>query len=261
MFTLINDLKEMFHYRGMLINLVRRDLRSRYKGSILGFLWTFVNPLLQLAVYSLVFPHILRVNVDNYTMFLFVALLPWIFFSSSVTSATTSIVNGANLVKKIYFPRFVLPVSAICANFMNYVYSLVIVFPALFFAGTKLTWNVFWLPVVLLVEFLFILGIGLLFSALYVKYRDVEHIVGIVVFSWFYVTPVIFPIESFPEKVSAFLKFNPMTSIIISVRNILLYGRQPDWIWLTYSFVCGMIVTIIGYLVFKKGDRTFAEEL
>jgi ABC-2 type transport system permease protein len=260
-FVLIADIKEIWRYRDMLINLVRRDLRSRYKGSVLGFLWTFVNPLLQLIVYALVFPHVLRVNIENYTLFLFVALLPWIFFSTSVLGATTSIVNGANLVTKIYFPRMILPLSVICTNLMNYLFSLVIVFPVLLISGTALSWNVLWLPVVLLVEFVFILGLGLFFSALHVKYRDIEHIMGIVVFSWFYLTPIIFPIEVFPEWVASLLYYNPMTSVITSIRNVLLYAGQPDWPWLLYTFICGSVVTLFGYAVFKRADRTFAEEL
>jgi ABC-2 type transport system permease protein len=144
---------------------------------------------------------------------------------------------------------------------MNYIYSLIIVFPVLLIAGTRLSWHVFWLPIVLIVESVFILGLSLLFSALYVKFRDIEHIIGIVVFSWFYITPIIFPIEGFPEHVAAFLYYNPMTSIITSIRNILLYGHSPDWYWLGYTFICGAAVTILGYVSFKRGDRTFAEEL
>jgi ABC-2 type transport system permease protein len=260
-FVLIADLKEIWRYRNMLTNLVRRDLRSRYKGSVLGFLWTLVNPLLQLIVYALVFPYVLRVNIENYTLFLFVALLPWIFFSSSVLGATTSIVSGANLVTKIYFPRLLLPLSVICTNLMNYLFSLSIVFPVLLIAGTTMSWHVLWLPVVLLIEFLFILGLGLIFSALYVKYRDIEHIMSIVVFSWFYLTPVIFPVEAFPEWVGSLLYFNPMTAVITSIRNVLLYASPPDWPWLLYTFICGSVATLIGYSVFKRGEQTFAEEL
>ncbi|GGF92317.1 transport permease protein [Paenibacillus abyssi] len=253
--------KEIISYRQMLISIVRRDLRSRYKGSFLGFLWTFINPLLQLIVYSIVFPYLLRMNQENYPMFLFVALLPWIFFVTSVQSATTSIVGGANLVKKIYFPRVILPLSVVCTNLMNYIYGLVIVFSALLLTGVHLTLNVLWLPVVLLTLFLFALGLALNLSALYVRFRDLEHIVGVVTFVWFYVTPIVFPITIFPQKMADIIGYNPMVPIINSFRNILLYGKQPEWGALMYSLVVGIILLTIGTWVFRKSEKTFAEDL
>ncbi|MBP1157472.1 MULTISPECIES: ABC transporter permease [unclassified Paenibacillus] len=258
---MLNDFKEIKNYREMLVSIVRRDLRSRYKGSFLGFLWTFVNPLLQLIVYSIVFPYILKINQENYPMFLFVALLPWIYFTSSLQGATTSIVSGANLVKKIYFPRMILPLAVVGTNLMNYIYGLIIVFSALLFMGIELTMNVLWLPVVLLIHSIFILGLALIFSALYVKFRDLEHIVGVVTFVWFYLTPIVFPITIFPDNIAETLGYNPMVPIINSFRDILLDGKQPDWSSLSYSLIVGLLVTVIGLIVFRKCQKTFAEDL
>jgi lipopolysaccharide transport system permease protein len=258
---MLKDIKEIIDYRHMLLSMVQKDLRSRYKGSFLGFLWTFVNPLIQLIVFSIVFPYVLRINIENYPMFLFVALLPWIFFTASVQSATTSIVGGANLVTKIYFPRIILPLSVVCTNLMNYIYGLVIVFSALIVTGVHLTINVFWLPVILLIEFIFALGLALIFSSLHVRFRDVEHIIGVLVFTWFYLTPIVFPIDIFPEKMAQLIKYNPMVPIIDSFRNVLLYGKQPDWGSLMYAVVVGLIILVIGLLVFRKYEKTFAEDL
>ncbi|UHA71653.1 ABC transporter permease [Paenibacillus sp. 481] len=252
---------EIFEYRQMLVSVVRKELRSRYKGSFLGFLWTFVNPLLQLIIYSIVFPFILRNNQENYPMFLFVALLPWIFFTTSIQGATNSIVGGANLVKKIYFPRMILPLSVVCTNLMNYIFGLVIVFAALLITGIDLTLNVFWLPVILAIEFIFILGIALLFSALYVRFRDLEHIVGILTMVWFYITPIVFDMDIFPEKIADLIGYNPMVPIINGFRSILLYGTQPDWGTLLYSLGVGLVLLVIGIFVFQKCEKTFAEEL
>jgi lipopolysaccharide transport system permease protein len=258
---MLNDFKEILNYREMLVSIVRRDLRARYKGSFLGFLWTFVNPLLQLIVFSIVFPYILRIEMENYSMFLFIALLPWIFFTSSLQGATTSIVGGANLVTKIYFPRMILPLAVVCTNLMNYIYGLVIIFSALLLSGIHLTWNVFWLPIVLFIEFIFVLGLGLICSALYVKFRDLEHIVGILTFVSFYLTPIVFPISIFPDKMREILEYNPMIPIIDSFRNILLYGTQPDWNSLSYSLIVGASVIVIGVMVFKRIEKSFAEDL
>jgi ABC-2 type transport system permease protein len=194
-------------------------------------------------------------------MFLFVALLPWIFFSSSLQSSTSSIVGGANLVKKIYFPRIILPLSVVCTNLMNYLYSLIIVFPALLLTGVTLTLNILWLPVILLITFLFTLGLSLILSALYVRFRDLEHIVGILVMVWFYLTPIVFGIEIFPADIAEIISYNPMVPIINGFRDILLYGQSPDWASLSYAFLIGFIVLIIGIFIFRKFERTFAEEL
>ena len=252
---------EIFEYRQMLISVVRKELRSRYKGSFLGFLWTFVNPLLQLIIYSIVFPFILRNNQENYPMFLFVALLPWIFFTTSIQGATNSIVGGANLVKKIYFPRMILPLSVVCTNLMNYIFGLVIVFAALLITGIQLTLNVIWLPVILFVEFVFILGLALLFSSLYVKFRDLEHIVGILTMVWFYLTPIVFDIDIFPKAVANLIGYNPMVPIINAFRNILLYGTPPEWGSLLYALIVGIVLLLGGVFVFQKCEKTFAEEL
>ncbi|SEB28287.1 ABC transporter permease [Paenibacillus sp. 276b] len=258
---MIETYKEVIAYRQMIISTVRKDLRSRYKGSFLGFLWTFVNPLLQLAVYSIVFPLILRNNQENYPMFLFVALLPWLFFTSSIQGATTSVVNGANLVKKIYFPRIILPLSVVCTNLMNYIFGLIIVFPALLLSKVPLTFNILWLPIVLIIEFIFALSLSLIFSALYVRFRDLEHIVGILTMVWFYLTPIVFAIDIFPKIVADIVAYNPMVPIINAFRDVLLYGNAPHWPSLLYAFTVGCILLIIGLTIFLKLEKTFAEEL
>ncbi|MGG4344460.1 ABC transporter permease [Paenibacillus lautus] len=258
---MVNELKEIYKFRQMLVSVVRKELRSRYKGSLLGFLWTFVNPLLQLTIYSIVFPFLLRNTQENYPMFLFIALLPWIFFSSSLQGATTSIVTNANLVKKIYFPRMILPLSIVCTNLMNYLFGLVIVFPALILTGVTLTFNILWLPIVLLVAFIFTIGLSLILSSLYVRFRDLEHLVGIFIMIWFYLTPIVYGIEIFPRSVADLISYNPMVPIINSFRQILLYGSKPEWTSLSYSFFISLLVLIVGLLIFRKLEKTFAEEL
>ena len=245
----------------MLFSIVRKELRSRYKGSFLGFLWTFVNPILQLIIYSIVFPYLLRNNQENYPMFLFVALLPWLFFTSSLQGATISVVSNANLVKKIYFPRIILPLSVVCTNLMNYIYGLIIVFPALLITGVPLTLHVFWLPLILLIEFILALGFAFIFSALYVRFRDLEHVINIVTMIWFYITPIVFAISIFPQKVADVIGYNPMVPIINGFRDILLYGTSPNWNELLYSLAIGIIVLCVGYFIFEKSEKTFAEDL
>lgn len=167
----------------------------------------------------------------------------------------------ANLVKKIYFPRIILPLSIVGTNLMNYVFGLIIVFPALLITNVSLTLNVLWLPVILLLEFILALGFSLIFSALYVKFRDLEHIVNILTMVWFYVTPIVFAVDIFPKSAADLVAFNPMVPVIGAFRNVLLYGKSPEWGPLAYAGVFGIIILIVGIAVFQKCEKSFAEEL
>lgn len=253
--------KEIFSYKEMLISLVRKDLRTRYKGSFLGFLWTFINPLMTLVVYSLVFPYVMRVQEKNYAMFLFVALLPWIFFTTSLQISSNTIVSNSNLVKKIYFPRQVLPISVATTGLMNYIFSLAIVFISLLIVGIGIKWTVIFIPLLLFVEYLLILGLCLILSALNVYFRDLEHIIGILLNAWFYLTPVIYPISIFPEHLLWLLNLNPMTPIIVGFRDALYYGNIPNMKYVFLVFLISIILNIAGILLFRRLEKGFAEEI
>ena len=216
----------IYRYREMLINMVRRELRGKYKGSILGFLWTFINPLLQLVVYTIVFSNIMRMGVSNYEIFLFVALIPWMFFSTSVLSGAGSIIYNQSLVTKIYFPREILPLSVVTSNFINMIYCSVIVLAVVLFYHMNLNLEVwFMLPVIAFIEYILVIGIVLIVSALTVYFRDLEHILGIIIMAWQFLTPVMYPESFVLSQYQAILYLNPMTPIIISFRDVLYYGR------------------------------------
>lgn len=255
------QLLEIFEYRQMLISSVRKDLRSRYRGSVLGFLWTYINPLMQLIIYSIVFPFLLRVQEDNYSMFVFVGLLPWIFFTSSLQIATTSIVGNANLVKKIYFPRTIIPISVATTGLMNYIFGLVIVFAALLFTGVPFTFYMLALPMVILSQYVMVVGLCLLLSAMYVFFRDLEHIVGIVLTAWFYLTPIVYNIKIFPENLQHMLSFNPMTQYVDAYRNVLLYGAMPEAQGFSIVSLFALFIFILGMRVFGSTERSFVEEM
>lgn len=258
---MFEQLKEVISYKEMLISSVKKDLRSRYRGSFLGFLWTFINPLMQLIIYSIVFPFLLKMQEENYPMFVFVGLLPWIYFTSSLQISTTCVVGNGNLVKKIYFPRMILPISVSTTGLMNYIFGLVIVFPALLITGVKLTPYVLFLPVVMLVNYLFTTGFCLALSSLYVFFRDLEHIVGIVTMAWFYLTPIVFSLKIFPEYAQKLLSLNPMTQFVNAYRNVLMYGKLPSPLGFSAVTVLSIVIFFVGALIFSKLQRTFAEEL
>ena len=253
---------DIYRYREMLINMVRRELRGKYKGSILGFLWTFINPLLQLVVYTIVFSNIMRMGVSNYEIFLFVALIPWMFFSTSVLSGAGSIIYNQSLVTKIYFPREILPLSVVTSNFINMIYCSVIVLAVVLFYHMNLNLEVwFMLPVIAFIEYILVIGIVLIVSALTVYFRDLEHILGIIIMAWQFLTPVMYPESFVPSQYQAILYLNPMTPIIISFRDVLYYGKMPVVENLVYAFLWSLIIFICGFLLFGKLQKDFAEEL
>lgn len=255
-------LQELYAYRQMIASLVRKDLRGRYKGSVLGFLWTFINPLLQLVVYTIVFSVIMRNGIEKYYIFLFVALVPWIFFSSSVTGGAGSILASKDMIKKIYFPREVMPISYVTSAFVNMLFSFVVIFGVLAFTGWGINpVAVLCLPVIMLVEYVLCLGIALLSSALTVYFRDLEYILGIITMAWMYMTPVMYDADKVPPRYLPLFNVNPMTPIAQAYREILYYKQVPRLGTLLHAFLLGLFVVAVGYWIFRKLQKGFAEEL
>ncbi len=255
-------LQELYAYRTMLASLVKRDLKGRYKGSVLGFLWTFLNPLLQLGVYSLVFKVILKNPMENYSIHLFVALVPWIFFSSALTTGTKAILGQANLVKKIYFPREIIPIAYATSSFINMLLSFVIIFAVLLISPMKVFLKpVLLLPIVMFLQYLLVIGVNMITSALTVYFRDLEHIMGVLSMAWMYLSPVVYPVSYIAEEYQSFYMLNPMTPILIAYRDILYYGICPSVQTLGLIFIECLIWLGIGILIFLKLKWYFAEEL
>ena len=255
-------IKELYAYREMIVGLVRRDLRGRYKGSVLGFLWTFVNPLLQLVVYTMVFSVIMKNGIEKYYIYLFVGLVPWIFFGTSVTGGANSILSFKDMVKKIYFPREVLPISVVTSGFINMLFCFIVIFAALFISGIGINpVALLFLPIIMIVEYFLALGFALLSSALTVYFRDLEYILGIITMAWMYLTPVMYPETMVPENLLWILKVNPMTSVIMAYRDILYYKQIPQLETLLQALIVGIVFCILGHFVFCKLQKGFVEEM
>lgn len=258
----MSRLKEIFEYRQMITSMVRRDLRGRYKGSVLGFMWTFINPLLQLLVYNMVFSIILRAGIEKFYLYLFVALIPWLFFSASITGGSVSIISQKDLIKKIYFPREVIPISYVTAAFVNMMLSFIVVLAVSFASGVRPTiGGILCLPVIMIVEYIMALGIAFISSALTVYFRDLEHILGIIAMAWMYATPICYPESYVPEKYLSLYRLNPVTPMVNAYRDVLYYGQTPDLKNLGLATVIGVVTLLIGVLVFGKLQKHFAEEL
>ena len=253
---------EIYAYREMVASLVRRDLKGRYKGSALGFLWTFLNPLFQLAVYTMVFSVIMRSGIEDYYLFLFVALIPWIFFSTSLTGGADCILAQQDMVKKIYFPREVLPVAYVTSQFMNMLLSFLVIFAVLAFAHYPFRpLALLCLPVVMAVEYGLALGFTMVMSAAAVYLRDLEYVLGIIAMAWQFLTPVMYAMEQVPQNVRWLFYLNPMTNIINAYRDILYYAKVPRLETLLSAFLIGIVMLSAGWIVFLRLQRHFVEEL
>ena len=272
--SIMKNLKELYDYRQMIFSLVKKDLRGRYKGSALGFLWTFLNPLLQLVVYSIVFSTIFRNNIEKFYLYLFIGLLPWMFFSSSLTVGSVSVISSKDMVKKIYFPREVLPIAYVTSSFVNMLMCFLVVFIVMIIGGIDPNSTFHWtallyLPIVMIVEYVLALGFAMLASALTVYFRDLEHILGIITMAWMYATPILYDVSMIQNilvekgmgNLMHLYMLNPMTPIIVAYHQILYYGQAPDMSTLLSAVVLGLFFLILGYLVFRKLQRGFAEEL
>lgn len=254
--------KELYSYRQMIFSLVKRDLRGRYKGSVFGFLWTFLNPLLQLVVYTFVFSFLLKNNIENYYLFLFVALIPWLFFSTAITGGAGCVLHQSGLVTKIYFPREVLPIAHVTSAFINMLYSFIVVFAVLLISRVPINpVALLYLPIVMLVEYFLALGIGMLAAAFTVYFRDLEFILGIFMMAWQYLTPVMYAVDIVPERLMGLFMINPMTPIIIAFRDILYYAKAPDLSTLLLAAGMGIAFMIVGFFAFGKLKKRFAEEM
>lgn len=255
-------LKELYAYREMIVSLVRKDLRGRYKGSVLGFLWTFINPLCQLLIYTIVFSVILKSGIDKFYLFLFVALVPWIFCTSSITGGAMSILAQQDMVKKIYFPRQVLPIAYVTSCFVNMLFCFVIIFLVLFLSGTGVNIKaLLYLPFIMLIEYVLVLGVAMLTSAFTVYFRDLEHILGLITMAWMYLTPIMYSVDMVPKEFVGIFNLNPMTPIIIAYRDILYYKQIPHMSTLLQGTLIGICILVIGNIVFEKLQKGFVEEM
>ena len=255
-------LKELYGYRQMIFSLVRRELRGRYKGSVLGFLWTFINPLLQLVVYTIVFSVILRSDIDKFYLYLFVGLIPWIFFSSSLTGGASSVLASKDMVKKIYFPREILPISYVTSAFVNMLFCFIVIFIVVFISGVPINLIAYcYLPVIMIAEYVLALGGALITSALTVYFRDLEYILGIITMAWMYLTPIMYSVDIVPDRLKPIFYMNPMTPIIVAYRDVLYYGSIPHLGTLAHGFIFGVVMLGVGYFVFRRLQKHFAEEL
>ncbi|MGB8953184.1 MAG: ABC transporter permease [Candidatus Aminicenantales bacterium] len=275
---LFRNFRELYKYRVLIQNLVSRELKARYRGTILGFLWSFINPLLLMIIYTIVFGFIIgprdpafNNNPILYALFLFCGVLPWTWFSaSSIESANILMIQG-NLIKKVLFPAEILPVVVVTSNFIHFLFGLPILLSAkaliLLFVPKAPPFKIFlaFLPAVILVQFVFSLGFGFLISSLTVHFRDIKDILANLLTFWFFATPIIYPLTFHTIQNSSllrtFLNLNPMTHIMQAYQNCLFYGTLIRWKRLGVTLLVSMVLLGIGYTIFDRLRDSFPEEV
>ncbi|MDY7229514.1 ABC transporter permease [Hyalangium rubrum] len=257
---MFRNFREIYQYRSLLLSLTQRELKARYRGSVLGFLWTFLNPTMQMIVYSLMFSVWMRQQIEDYTFFVFVGLLPWIWFSSSVGAGASAISDRRDLLTKVRFPAQILPATVVTTNLVNFLLSL----PLLFILGTILgrppTWHVVLFPVVLFVQLWVTLALAYLCSAINVTFRDLQQILNNLLTMWFFVTPIFFRAETIPEAFREVMVLaNPMAVMVTSYQAIFYDHKLPAAGPLLLWMGIAAVLLWLAANLFERRREEFAE--
>jgi lipopolysaccharide transport system permease protein len=269
---MIHRFTELYRYRELIRNLVLRDLKVRYKNSVLGVLWSLLNPLLMTMVFTVVFTLMLPNNeIEHFALFFLCGFLPWSFFSATLVGSTGSIVNSAGLIKKVYFPREILPISIVLSNLVNFLIALIVLFGMALAFHVHLTLAVFMLPLIILAQVMFAAGLAFILATANVFYRDTQHILEVLMQAWFFVTPIFYPITILPKEkvmlgvtvnVQVWLRrLNPMASLVASYQDVVYWGQPTGWDFMLRTLVTCALVLAIGYIIFCRFSSTFGEEV
>jgi lipopolysaccharide transport system permease protein len=266
---MLHNLAQLPRYRGLIQSLVARELKARYRGSVLGFFWSFINPLTLLLIYTFVFKYVMPAavqGVSNYPLFMFCGLLPWTWFASSLVESSGVLISGGNLIKKVLFPAEILPIVTVTANMVHFFLALPILVVFLIYYRAPLTLSeLAWFPVIVAVQYLFTLSCALLLSALTVHFRDIRDILTNVLTLWFFATPIIYSYLHLPETAKPFMKYmnlNPFVHLAISYQEILFFaGPFGHWKWMLALGGVSVLFFFAAHWTFDRLRDSFAEEV
>ena len=250
----INNLKR---YTPLIKELVKRDLRLKYRRSVLGYLWSLLNPLLMMIVMTLVFSYMFRFDIPNYPLYLICGQTLFNFFNEATNMAMQSVIQNAQLIKKVYIPKYIFPISKVTSSFVTMSFSLVAILIVMLATGSSFHFSMllFWLPLLML--FIFSSGISMLLSALAVQFRDITHLYGVLTMAWMYLTPIFYPVEAIPEGVASVIMANPLYTYIDIFRSLVLYGEIPGAQTILSGFAVALVMFTVGALIFRRMQRNF----
>lgn len=258
---LILSKQRWIYLRDLLYQMVARDMKLRYRDSVLGVAWSLLNPLAQLLVFGFVFRYVLPLNIPNYTSFLFIGLLAWSWFQSSLMGAATVIVDGRTLIRQPGFPALILPIVSVVANMVHFLLALPIVFVFLWLTGVQLQATVFLLPLIIILQAFFTLGLAYFLATFHVSFRDTQHLVGVGLLLFFYLSPIFYDASVIPTRFLFIYRLNPALHLLEAYRDLLLYGTLPAWQGLAGVTVVTAMLLIVGVNLFRNASYRFVEEL
>ena len=254
-------LRDLWEYRELLYFLVWRDVKVRYKQTALGATWAIIQPFMTMVVFSIFFGRLANIPSDGipYPIFSFAALVPWTFFANGLTNASNSLVGSANLLKKVYFPRLVIPIAAVSAGVVDFVLAFVVLLGMMLFYAIVPTWNVIWLPFFVLLALVTALGVGLWLAALNVEYRDIRYVVPFLTQFWLFATPIAYPSSLLPEPWRTLYGLNPMVGVVEGFRWALLGTDTAPGVMVLISTVAAILILVSGAFYFRRMEKTFAD--
>lgn len=260
---MIKSIKEIWQYRGLLFSLTLKDLKVRYKQSLLGIAWAVFSPVSMMLIFTFVFNRMAHISTGQipYALFVYCGLLPWTFFSSSLSASVSILVNNTNLVTKIYFPREVFPLSVVISKFVDFCIASLVLIAMMFFFGLKFHATILLVPFIFLIQLLLMIGLSFLLSMGNLFYRDIKYIFEVVILLWMFATSVIYPIKTSSIFLQDILMFNPMTPIIDAYRLLMLEGRLPALIPMANASIISILVFVVGVMCFHKAEYLFAENI
>jgi len=263
----MGKLRALWAYRGFIYGSVRREFQSKYRNSLLGSAWTVINPLAMIIVYTVIFSQVMQAKlpgIDNgfgYSIYLCAGSLTWGLFAEIVGRGQNIFLDNANLLKKINFPRISLPIIAVLNSGVNFVIIFTLFITFLLLGGFWPGWVVLGVIPVLIVQLIFAIGLGMTLGVLNVFFRDVGQFFGIFMQFWFWLTPIVYPINILPEPIRHLISFNPMASVVQSYQGIFVSGQWPDWNLLVYPLTLGLVLCLIGYRLFSRHSGELVDEL
>lgn len=266
MLSIFKEIQNVVKWHELLWQMVNREVKTRYKQSILGYFWVILNPLAQMIVMSFAFSIILRIPTNSssnipYSVFLFVALLPWNLFANSLSSASGSLVGSSSLITKVYFPRTILVISTIIAKIVDFLFALIVLIVYMLYFQIHINVNILWVIPIFFIQQIFTLGLSLFFAASNLLYRDIQYLLSLILTLWLYLTPVIYPADIVPTKFKILFQLNPMAVIINAYRQTVLGGGTPNYTSLFIALGVSLITLFLGFSYFKSREKIFADNI
>ena len=258
---LIQHIKELYDYRNLIWVLAWVEFKQRYKNSVLGYFWSLLEPLFMFTILFLVFSNLIQARVEHYQLFLLQGIIMWSFFTRSTTASLMAIAGKQSLVKKVYFPRDILVIAGCITALLMSIFESIVFLVFLLFFRIPLSLNILYLPIIIFLFFIIVLGTSLVLAALNVYYRDIQYIWALFLQVGFFATPVIYPLSVFPQYLLQILSYNPLAQVIFLARDVTLYSKVPNPASFLFVIFIAAVILGIGYAVFIRLEPRFAEEL